>query len=105
MSCVLCPDEPWVSSRILYAERTKIVTARRMETDGRYDDLYEAAIDALDRLLDQTMKEIDNDEWKRGVQHVQAQLLAAMLGDCHRCDFFRGVYRGLVEAGLIVVDQ
>jgi hypothetical protein len=104
MLCVLRPDEPWVS-RILYAERAKIVIARRMETDGRYDDLYEPAIDALDLLLDQATKEVDNDEWKRGLQNVQAQLLGAMLEDCHRSDFFRGVYWALVEAGLIVVDQ
>lgn len=98
MSRIQFRDERWVRI-IIYAERAKIAHARRMETDGRYDDLYARVIDALDLLLEYVTDEVDADAWSESVANVQAQLIFAAFKNSDRCDLFLEVSRVLSNGG------
>lgn len=87
-------DGSW-GSQDLYAERAKIVSARRMEADDGYDDLYQPVIDALDVMLEYMTNGVDDDAWSDSVRKAQVQLLSAALKNADRCDLFLDVSRAL----------
>ncbi|HEB3530046.1 TPA: hypothetical protein RZC51_001525 [Burkholderia cenocepacia] len=92
-------DGSW-GSQDLYAERAKIVSARRMEADDGYDDLYQPVIDALDVLLEHMTNGVGDDAWNDSVRTAQAQLLFAAFKNADRCDLFLDVSRALGSAEL-----
>jgi hypothetical protein len=91
-------------SACIYAERARIVQARRMEADSTRDGLYAPIIDALDLLLEHILPEVDDDEWTRGLRNAGVQLVTAILSDGDRCDLFRSVHWALSDAGLNLTD-
>ena len=85
---------------IIYAVRARIVSARRMEADSRYDELYAPVVNAFDRLLEQPADGVDDDAWTARVADVLAELIFAALRESARCDLFLEGSRTLRDAGL-----